>query len=111
MASPSLEGLMNFNLQCPVDEKQDNWGDYLCGAILVLQQDFHIEKGIRGIVKGSIPIGNFSSLLALLCDFGALGNLAHCLAATSTIQAWLVWAGRFDIGSLDSYEEVQKRFG
>ena len=69
MASLSFEGLMTFNVQRPVDEKQGNWGDYLRGAVWALQQDFHLEKGIRGIIKGSIPIGGLSSSAALLCGF------------------------------------------
>ncbi|MDE6187877.1 MAG: galactokinase, partial [Duncaniella sp.] len=67
--SLSFEGLMTFNVQRPVDEKQGNWGDYLRGAVWALQQDFRLEKGIRGIVKGSMPIGGLSSSAALLCGF------------------------------------------
>lgn len=69
MASLSFEGLMTFNVQRPVDERQGNWGDYLRGAVWALQQDFHLEKGVRGIVKGSMPIGGLSSSAALLCGF------------------------------------------
>ena len=69
MASLSFEGLMTFNVQRPVDEKQGNWGDYLRGAVWALQQNFHLEKGIRGIIKGSMPIGGLSSSAALLCGF------------------------------------------
>lgn len=69
MASISFEGLMTFNVQRPVDEKQGNWGDYLRGAVWALQQDFRLEKGVRGIVKGSMPIGGLSSSAALLCGF------------------------------------------
>ncbi len=69
MASLSFEGLMTFNVQRPVEEKQGNWGDYLRGAVWALQQDFRLEKGIRGIVKGSMPIGGLSSSAALLCGF------------------------------------------
>lgn len=69
MASLSFEGLMTFNVQRPVDDKQGNWGDYLRGAVWALQQDFHLEKGVRGIVKGSMPIGGLSSSAALLCGF------------------------------------------
>lgn len=45
------------------------------------------------------------------CGFDAPGNLAHYLADVSTLHAWPMPAGRFDIGSLDSYEEAQQRFG
>lgn len=69
MASLSFEGLMTFNVQRPVDERQGNWGDYLRGAVWALQQDFRLEKGVRGIVQGSMPIGGLSSSAALLCGF------------------------------------------
>ena len=69
MASLSFKGLMTFNVQRPVDEKQGNWGDYLRGAVWALQHDFQLKKGIRGIVKGSMPIGGLSSSAALLCGF------------------------------------------
>lgn len=45
------------------------------------------------------------------CGFDAPGNLAHYLAEVSTLHAWPMPAGRFDIGSLDSYEEARRRFG
>ena len=69
MASLSFEGLMTFNVQRPVDEKQNNWGDYLRGAVAALQVDFLLKRGVRGIVKGSMPIGGLSSSAALLCGF------------------------------------------
>ena len=69
MASLSFEGLMTFNVQRPVDEKQNNWGDYLRGAIAALQADYQLKRGVRGIVKGSMPIGGLSSSAALLCGF------------------------------------------
>ncbi len=69
MASLSFEGLMTFNVQRPIDERQGNWGDYLRGAVAALQQDFQLKKGVRGIVKGSMPIGGLSSSAALLCGF------------------------------------------
>lgn len=69
MASLSFEGLMTFNVQRPADERQQNWGDYLRGALWALQQDYQLRIGIRGIVKGSMPVGGLSSSAALLCGF------------------------------------------
>lgn len=45
------------------------------------------------------------------CGFDAPGNLAHYLTDVTTIHAWQMPGSRYDIGSLDSYEEAQKRFG
>jgi glucose-1-phosphate thymidylyltransferase len=44
------------------------------------------------------------------CGFDAPGNLAHYLVGVTTLHAWEMPGIRFDIGSLDSYEEAQKRF-
>ncbi len=69
MASLTFEGLTTFNVQRPVEEKQNNWGDYLRGAVWAMQQDHQLKKGVRGIVKGNMPIGGLSSSAALLCGF------------------------------------------
>ena len=69
MCSLSFEGLMTFNVQRPVDERQHNWGDYLRGAVWALQQDFQLKVGIKGVVRGSMPVGGVSSSAALLCGF------------------------------------------
>lgn len=45
------------------------------------------------------------------CGFDAPGNLAHYLCEITTIHAYPMPGTRFDIGSLDSYEEAKKRFG
>ncbi len=69
MCSLSFQGLMTFNVRREVDSKQNNWGDYLRGAVWALQNDFQLKKGVRGVVKGSMPIGGLSSSAALLCGF------------------------------------------
>ena len=45
------------------------------------------------------------------CGFDAPGNLAHYLVDVTTIHAFQMPGTRFDIGSLDTYEEAQQRFG
>lgn len=67
MCSLSFEGLITFNVTRQPEPRVSNWGDYLRGAVWTMQSDFHLKKGIRGIVKGSMPIGGVSSSAALLC--------------------------------------------
>lgn len=67
MCSLSFEGLITFNVTRQPEPRFSNWGDYLRGAVWAMQSDFHLKKGIRGIVKGSMPIGGVSSSAALLC--------------------------------------------
>lgn len=45
------------------------------------------------------------------CGADAPGNLAHYLADVSVLHAWPMPAGRFDIGSLDTYEEAKRIYG
>ena len=44
------------------------------------------------------------------CGKDAPGNLAHYMVEHTTMHAWKMSAGRFDIGSLDTYYEAQKLF-
>lgn len=53
------------------------------------------------LIKGAIEGG---------CGFDAPGNLAHYLLDRTPIHAWPMPAGRFDIGSLDTYEEAKKKY-
>lgn len=45
------------------------------------------------------------------CGKDAPGNLAHYMVMRTTIHAWPMSAGRFDIGSIDTYNEARKLFG
>ena len=45
------------------------------------------------------------------CGKDAPGNLAHYMVDRTTIHAWPMSAGRFDIGSLDTYYEACEKSG
>ena len=45
------------------------------------------------------------------CGKDAPGNLAHYMVEKTTMHAWKMTGGRFDIGSLDTYYEAIKRYG
>ena len=45
------------------------------------------------------------------CGKDAPGNLAHYMVDRTIIHAWPMSAGRFDIGSLDTYYEACEKFG
>ncbi len=53
------------------------------------------------LVRGSVENG---------CGKDAPGNLAHYMVDNTVMHAWPMSAGRFDIGSPDSYEEAKKLF-
>ena len=45
------------------------------------------------------------------CGKDAPGNLAHYMVDHTTMHAWRMSAGRFDIGSLDTYYEAVEKYG
>ncbi len=45
------------------------------------------------------------------CGKDAPGNLAHYMASHTVMHAWPMSAGRFDIGSLDTYNEAIEKYG
>lgn len=45
------------------------------------------------------------------CGKDAPGNLAHYMVEHTVMHAWAMTSGRFDIGSIDTYEEAKRRFG
>ena len=45
------------------------------------------------------------------CGKDAPGNLAHYMVDRTTVHAWPMSAGRFDIGSLDTYYEACEKYG
>ena len=45
------------------------------------------------------------------CGKDAPGNLAHYMVEHTVMHAWPMSAGRFDIGSLDTYYEAVEKFG
>ncbi len=61
----------------------------------------YIRKDLD-LVRGSVADG---------CGKDAPGNLAHYMVDNTVMHAWPMTAGRFDIGSLDSYEEAKRIYG
>lgn len=45
------------------------------------------------------------------CGKDAPGNLAHYMVENTIMHAWPMSAGRFDIGSLDTYHEACEKYG
>lgn len=54
------------------------------------------------LVRGAVADG---------CGKDAPGNLAHYMVAHTVMHAWPMPSGRFDIGSLDTYEEAKRIYG
>lgn len=61
----------------------------------------YVEKDLD-LIRHSVENG---------CGKDAPGNLAHYMVEHTIMHAWPMTAGRFDIGSLDTYYEAVERFG
>lgn len=61
----------------------------------------YLKKDVQ-LVKESVVNG---------CGKDAPGNLAHYMVDNTTMHAWPMSAGRFDIGSLDTYYEACEKYG
>lgn len=61
----------------------------------------YLKKDLE-LVRHSVEYG---------CGKDAPGNLAHYMVDNTTMHAWRMSAGRFDIGSLDTYYEACEKFG
>ena len=69
LKSETFEGEVEFNITQPTRVKEGNWGDYARGAKFALKKRFTLKKGIKGTIKGSLPIGGLSSSAAVLIAY------------------------------------------
>ena len=69
LRSLTFEGAIDFNITHPTQMKEGNWGDYARGAKFALKKRFQLTKGIKGVIKGSLPIGGLSSSAAVLIAY------------------------------------------
>lgn len=67
--SLTFEGAIHFDVNKPTQVKEGNWGDYARGAKYALRKRFELTKGIKGLIKGSLPIGGLSSSAAVLTAY------------------------------------------
>ena len=80
---------------CKKNRKSQN----LIGLFL---HSMYILKNNLGLVCNSVANG---------CGKDAPGNLAHYMVDNTKMHAWKMSAGRFNIGSLDTYYEAVKKYG
>lgn len=67
--SLTFEGTIRFDVNKPTQVKEGNWGDYARGAKYALRKRFELTRGIKGLIKGSLPIGGLSSSAAVLTAY------------------------------------------
>ena len=69
LRSLTFEGDIDFSVRIPALVKQGNWGDYARGAKFALQKRFTLNRGFKGVIKGSLPVGGLSSSAAVLIAY------------------------------------------
>lgn len=69
LKSETFQGDVEFDITQPTRVKEGNWGDYARGAKFALKKRFTLRKGIKGTIKGSLPIGGLSSSAAVLIAY------------------------------------------
>ena len=69
LTSLTFEGDVHFDIAHPVQIKEKVWGDYARGAKYALQKRFQLNRGIDGVLKGSLPVGGLSSSAAVLIAY------------------------------------------
>ena len=69
LESRTFEGVVDFDIDAPMQMKEGNWGDYARGAKYALKKRFELSKGIHGVIQGSLPIGGLSSSAAVLIAY------------------------------------------
>lgn len=67
--SLTFKGEVSFDLLQPDGVKHNNWGDYARGAAYALKKRFVLQNGIKGVIKGNLPIGGLSSSAAVLVAY------------------------------------------
>lgn len=58
-----------FHISQVPKTKQNDWADYLRGAVIMLSKKYSLEIGLCGVIEGSLPIGGLSSSAAVTIAF------------------------------------------
>jgi galactokinase len=75
VSSLNFEPPVSFDLNDVPPYRPKDWGNYIRGAVLALQQDHPLKTGLAGVIEGDMPIGGLSS--------SAAATIAYLLALES----------------------------
>ena len=84
LRSLSFRGEIIFDLNMPLDSKNNDWGDYIHGVVYALKKRLELKYGIKGLIKGSLPIGGLSSSAAVLVAYVLAITKANNISLTPT---------------------------
>lgn len=66
--SGNFDGVTAFSVY-ELPQRSYEWGDFAKAAVVSLKRKFRIEKGLKGFIKGSLPVGGLSSSAAVLIAY------------------------------------------
>jgi len=69
LESKTFEGIVDFEIDAPSQVRERHWGDYARGAKYALRKRFELQRGITGVIQGSLPVGGLSSSAAVLIAY------------------------------------------
>ena len=75
LSSLSFEGDVVFDLATRSEVREKHWGDYARGAKYALKKRFDLQRGIDGVIKGSLPVGGLSSSAAVVMAFAKANGI------------------------------------
>jgi galactokinase len=67
--SEDFEPPVSFDLNNVPPYAPRDWGNYIRGAVLALQQQYRLKHGLVGVVGGEMPIGGLSSSAAVTITY------------------------------------------
>jgi galactokinase len=67
--SEDFEPPVSFGLDKVPPYAPRDWGNYIRGAVLALQQQYQLKHGLVGVVGGEMPIGGLSSSAAVTITY------------------------------------------
>ncbi len=69
MASLQFSKRAQWHIDSVPSKKQDDWADYLRGAVVYLGRKHKLHVGLCGVIEGTMPIGGLSSSAAVTIAF------------------------------------------
>ena len=78
LASLDFPKRAQFHISQVPETKQNDWADYLRGAVAMLSKSHKLQVGLCGVIEGSLPVGGLSSSAAVTISFlSALCRVNH----------------------------------
>ena len=100
-----------FHINQVPETKQNDWADYLRGAVLALGKIRTLHTGLSGVIEGGLPVGGLSSsasviiaFLLAICDVNDV-SLTDNEMITTALEAETGYVG-VAVGKMDQSCEV-----